>query len=305
MGEEPGGLFAGLSMSPQSSPVGKKSLTAAQEEKPVESSLPPAPVSPTETTAAASTTANTEGSNVESAPVTDKLLGLFGGEAPASPASSSPLSRKTAAPPLSPQQQQQQQQNQQVPGSSARKELFPTESKPKAEEKKSSEEEGKQQEKPKIVDEGLAAAFSMDSKDVTPMVRTMKVPKRSTKKATLRGVGVVHEETPIPNSDVSLRLLRKFAAKTRPMVSSSHGGTQRRSILSFVFGMPSEYDRRFDAYRELIECILDGNEDFGEHVEETGDVPAKARKAIARFCHLISTWGHASTHMAEAEQNSQ
>ena len=280
--EEQGGLFAGLSISPrspQSSPDGKKPppISASQTSaEPTSNGIPVAPLSP-----------STNGPSVESAPLTDKLLGLFGGT-PAEPSPAPPPPKKADAPPLSPQNQ---------------KELFPSDQNAKEEEEEESKESSNNQNS-EISDAGLASAFSLDAKDATtPMVRTMKTPtKRETKKATLRGVGVVHDETPIPNADVALRLLHKFAEKTRPMVSSSHGGTQRQSIYSYVFGMPSEYDRRFDAYRELIECILDTDTTTVE--EDSTDIQTKARSIVARFCHLISTWGHASTHMAEAERNS-
>jgi hypothetical protein len=171
------------------------------------------------------------------------------------------------------------------------------------------EAQAKKPEKQKAkIDEKVLAPFS---EGATPGPRKKPQGKRENQisSPSLRGLGVVHPATVIPNNDVALRLLRKFAAKTRPMVSASHGGTQRRPILSYIFGMPSEYDRRFDAYRELISAILDGNldEEWSEDRKEidTVDKIEKARKVIARFCHLLSTWGHASAHMAEAEKNGQ
>ncbi len=47
---------------------------------------------------------------------------------------------------------------------------------------------------------------------------------------------IIHPSTPIPNSDVSLRLLRKFLVKTSPYVPSAYGGNKPTSILSYFFG---------------------------------------------------------------------
>mmetsp|Transcript_21419 Transcript_21419/g.52713 ORF Transcript_21419/g.52713 Transcript_21419/m.52713 type:complete len:2171 (+) Transcript_21419:98-6610(+) len=180
-----------------------------------------------------------------------------------------------------------------------------TEGLKEAEEQAEADEVSKKPEKPKMDAETLAAF----SEDVTPLRKkgdsakqTPATTPSSVTSSSMRGVGVVHSETPIPNASVALRLLRKFADKTRPWVSATHGGTQRRPIMAFIFGMPSEYDRRFDAYRELILQIV--GEDDGTNDEEE-DEETKANLIIARFCHLISTWGHASAHMAEAEKNSQ
>ncbi|KAL3937958.1 MAG: hypothetical protein SGBAC_007040 [Bacillariaceae sp.] len=162
----------------------------------------------------------------------------------------------------------------------------------------------KKPEKAKMDDETLAA-FEDDkprgktgnAKHQTPA----STPSSVISSSSMRGVGVVHEQTPIPNASVALRLMKKFADKTRPWISATHGGTQRRPIMAFIFGMPSEYDRRFDAYRELIHQIVGEVEED----EEEDDPSTKANLIIARFCHLTSTWGHASAHMAEAEKNSQ
>ncbi|CAJ1964068.1 unnamed protein product [Cylindrotheca closterium] len=166
----------------------------------------------------------------------------------------------------------------------------------------------KKPEKPKMDAETLAA-FSEDATPLGKKGDNAKQPPASTPSSvvssSMRGVGVVHPDTPIPNSIVALRLLQKFADKTRPWVSATHGGTQRRPIMAFVFGMPSEYNRRFDAYRELILQIVGEDDNSDEEEEDDIDQDTKANLIIARFCHLISTWGHASAHMAEAEKNSQ
>lgn len=100
-------------------------------------------------------------------------------------------------------------------------------------------------------------------------------------KPSLRGVGSV--TTPVPNPDVVTRLFHKFAAKTQPSIPESHGGTQKQSILGYLFGSTASKDRQFDAYKAFIEVI---------------DTPPDA---VARFCHLVGVWGHASAHMAEVE----
>jgi Sec7-like guanine-nucleotide exchange factor len=205
--------------------------------------------------------------------------------------------------------------------------------------------------------EVLTKAFSMES-NVSASAST---PNKATAKAAAgspkppqspsnkkRGVGVVSSDTPIPDADVALRLFRQFASKTRPMVPESHGGTQRLSFFGFLFGSSQEFDRKFDAYRDLMEWIVEANDaaddpatnntkeqhddnEVQEQDENTnkkkkkkeeqqqdendqendkvvaavlgqsGDTMAKAKKAVASFCHLLSVWGHASAHMAEAE----
>jgi len=119
-----------------------------------------------------------------------------------------------------------------------------------------------------------------------------------------RGMGEVHPDTPVPNSDVALRLLRKFAGRTRPKIISTYGGSKARSFFSYLFGSGKE-DPVFVAYRELMDIIYDEDEDrdMKEDSErivdsvlgETGDSMARARLAIAAFVYLFSMWGHASS----------
>ena len=137
---------------------------------------------------------------------------------------------------------------------------------------------------------------------------------------SLRGVGVVKSDTPIPNCDIALKIFRKFAEKTQSDVPESHGGTQRLSLWTkYVSGTPTEYDTRFDAYQQFMQSIAieengDGDGDGDEPKEndgadadavvdavlgESGDTMQKARAAMASFCHLLSVWGHASSRMAE------
>ena len=126
-----------------------------------------------------------------------------------------------------------------------------------------------------------------------------------------RGAGIVDSNTPVPNSDVALRLFRKFARKTRSQVPASYGGTQRLSIMRFIFGSSVEQERKFLPYKQLMELILDHNNNLEDEKEKeessagkSDDTMDKARQAVATFCNLMSVWGHASAHMAEIERDS-
>jgi hypothetical protein len=285
-----GDLFAGLSLASSSSPS-KISPTKVAPNPPKppppagqdsqesqQGRAPPPPVSPpsqqrTASSGAAPSTPS-QPERVDTAPVTDKLLGLLG-EPPSSPT--------TAA-----------------------------RSPPAAANNNAGSDSHSQH------DEILQSAFSIESKgSTTPIaIRNNKASSSSKPKGSVTknsGVGVVHSDTPIPNSDVALRLFRKFAQKTQPQVPESHGGTQRLSFMRFLFASESsEHDRKFDAYRDLIALILEGDDAYDEDNEsseepqpQSDDTLAKARKAVASFCHLISVWGHASAHMAEAEKGTQ
>ena len=112
-------------------------------------------------------------------------------------------------------------------------------------------------------------------------------------RSSLRGVGVVKVETPIPNCQIALKIFRKFAQKTAPHVPESHGGTQRLSMWTrYVSGTPTEYDTRYDAYQQFMTAIADDSQSEATTMQ-------KARAAMASFCHLLSVWGHASSRMAE------
>lgn len=105
-------------------------------------------------------------------------------------------------------------------------------------------------------------------------------------------LGQVHPDTPIPNADAALRLLRKFASKTRPQIPEVCGGTQTRSMLGYLFGKSQE-DPTMEPYARLMEILFDGEEQ--EEQDEDNDVVveiilghgsdnmAKARLAIAAF----------------------
>ena len=115
--------------------------------------------------------------------------------------------------------------------------------------------------------------------------------------------------TPIPNSDSSLRLLRKFISKTSKYFPVSCGGTKPSSILSFFFGGSSYKDECTTSYKNLVDILLSGIDDDEEddipesHADDeendaviesilggSGDTMSKARSAIASFCSLIEIW---------------
>jgi len=124
----------------------------------------------------------------------------------------------------------------------------------------------------------------------------------------------VHPATPIPNSDTSLRILRKFVNKTQKHFTPAHGGTKQNSILSYLFGSPENTpDECCIVYKDLVSIISandtgtdtdDAEDQETEDEFETnenevviesilghsGDTMSKARLAIATFCRLIETW---------------
>lgn len=289
-------LFAGLNVSPPKSPRPTPQQGQASEASPspAAAQVPvPAPSPPQRVVSSASA------SSATAAPVTDKLLGLLG-EAPASPPRT-PTSRSSPAAAAAP-----------PPPAVASKTARSPPKQPKRGASKDSD----------FDDQDILAAFSLDTPRVAPTTKGKATNSKALSTPTTtsgsvinnkqRGVGVVHPDTPIPNSDVALRLFRKFALKTRPMVPASHGGTQKLSILSFIFGKSAELDRKFDAYKDLMNLIVDGDEAYAEKDDtdrivdsvmgQTGDTMSKARNAIASFCHLLSVWGRSSAHMAEAEK---
>lgn len=303
-----GDLFEGLTVAPPS----PSKVTQAFEPESAAQAVPSVPVSPskenglqvpmpTSPRREVSSASNTSAGS--SAPVTDKLLGMLGDPSPPSPS-------RTTAPPAP------------APVTPAEPTASPPEKMPPKVPRSKNGEEKEALE--------LSAVFSVDTTpgpdekaSKKPISKATTVPplddnEVEEKLKSKRGVGVVDQDTPVPNADVALRLFRKFASKTRPLVPTSHGGTLRLSILNYVFGTPPEYDRKFDAYKDLMEVIVDDETEAGAppqtHPEpdendkivdsilgQSGDNMAKARKAVARFCHLLSVWGHASAHMAEAE----
>ena len=175
-------------------------------------------------------------------------------------------------------------------------------------------EEGKAKAKPKKKAAPRASATSTTSTAATaPMTRGMKV----------------HADTPIPNADKSLRLLRKFVSKTRAKISTDYGGSKSGGILRFFRSSNGKEDPTFVPYRHLVEVLLDGDdgEEDGEDEDTlpdedqehensnadesdlvvdsifgvSGDTMAKARSSVAAFCHLLSIWGHASSRLSEQQ----
>ena len=110
---------------------------------------------------------------------------------------------------------------------------------------------------------------------------------------------------------LALRLLRKFAAKTRPRIISTYGGSRSRPILSFIFR--SKEDFTFVPYRELMDVLFEEGEDRdlkdeSERIVDSvmgasGDSMAKARLAVAAFVYLFSVWGHTSSRYLEAKDH--
>lgn len=148
-----------------------------------------------------------------------------------------------------------------------------------------------------------------------------------------RGVGMrIHPDTPIPNADKGLRILRKFVSKTRSKIGTEYGGSKSAGLLRF-FRSVSKEDPTFVPYRQLVADLLDGAEEDedeeddltetddenSEHNKETtaatdesdfvvdsilgasGDSMARARASVAAFCHMLSIWGHASSRFFEQQ----
>lgn len=134
---------------------------------------------------------------------------------------------------------------------------------------------------------------------------SLRTPNVTPAVPALRGI---QDQTAIPNADVALRLLRKFAHKTRPRIITTYGGTKSRSIITFFFGSGKE-DPTFTPYRALIDVLFqDGDTDLGSDESDRivdavmgvdGDTMAKARQAIVAFANMFSIWGHASSRYFE------
>jgi hypothetical protein len=121
----------------------------------------------------------------------------------------------------------------------------------------------------------------------------------------------VHPETPIPNTDVALRLLRKFSRKTRPYISIQYGGGKAKTFFSYMFGSKLP-DATYVAYQHLVETLYaDGkppDEESSEHEEDDlaavvdgalgmdGDGMERARKAVASYVNVLAQWCHETAH---------
>lgn len=134
-------------------------------------------------------------------------------------------------------------------------------------------------------------------------------------KPTSRISSFIHPSTPIPNSDSSLRILRKFINKTSRHFPTTFGGTKPPSLINYLFGSHNVDipDACSHVYKELIDVISassdsdENNDDEYSNVEEekdsnenevviesilghSGDTMSKARQAISAFCRLVETW---------------
>lgn len=117
----------------------------------------------------------------------------------------------------------------------------------------------------------------------------------------------VHPETPIPNTDVALRLLRKFSRKTRPYISTQYGGSLKVSFFSYMFASKTP-DATYVPYQHLIATLYnDGKpplEEETEHEDDdamavvdgtlgaAGDGMERARKAVASYVNVLAQWCH-------------
>lgn len=162
----------------------------------------------------------------------------------------------------------------------------------------------------------------------------------------IRGLGQVHPGTPVPNADACLRILRKFARKTKVHVPITYGGTKALGFYGYFF--PSlankKPDPTFVPYKILMEIlyedttgasttinegkdflppydagaaalkqpngranqdddltVLDDESEATDRIVQgimgvTGDTMDRARRAIAAFVFVFSSWGHASAH---------
>eukprot|EP00934_Nitzschia_sp_Nitz4_P004877 Nitzschia sp. Nitz4//scaffold63_size106090//21899//28360//NITZ4_004382-RA/size106090-processed-gene-0.139-mRNA-1//-1//CDS//3329555951//4867//frame0 len=294
-------LFAGLSVNPAASPDKKQSPTVSISKEngaPVDASVATTATATTATTVATTATATTattvatatttatvapsppttpsaaarEAASMTSAPATDKLLGLLGGPPPASPR------RVPASPTRTPKSQ-----------ATPHKSTTPSMPTPVPAPAPSMQQNASKSAATTSTDP--VEPPSLPTSPVRSAASSATSPPHSTTKPTLRGIGQV--VTPVPHDEVAMRLFRKFAQKTRPHVPSSHGGSKSNSIIGYLFGSPTVYDSKFDAYKSLMQPILEGTYD-----------EADAPLAIARFCHLLNVWGHASAHMAQVESTS-
>lgn len=81
-----------------------------------------------------------------------------------------------------------------------------------------------------------------------------------------------------PHAETCLKLLRKFAYQTRPHILKQYGGSQSRSILSYLRSVDVQEASTFGAYQTLMDCIFEENEDrdaaaaaSSSHLDETSE----------------------------------
>jgi hypothetical protein len=137
-------------------------------------------------------------------------------------------------------------------------------------------------------------------------------------------MGRIDKHTPILHSDVCMKLLRKFAFKTRSKIATNYGGSKSRSILSYI--VSEKEDLTMVAYRELMNVLWDhGKIDPEEYYQDwqqqdetmdssssseqvidgilghEGDDMTRTRHAMAAFVNVASVWGHASSRYLETQ----
>ena len=147
----------------------------------------------------------------------------------------------------------------------------------------------------------------------------------------IRGLGQVHPDTPVRNADVCLRVLRKFARKTRPRIATTYGGQKSLGLYGFFFA--NKEDPTFVPYKILMDILYENDDHDGKNenhstnnnnnnhhhndhstndeeddsetttdhivqgiMGESGDTMDRARRAISAFVFVFSSWGHASAH---------
>jgi hypothetical protein len=262
------GLFAGLHMA-GSVP---KSLTKSTEEEGIVAASKDMVVRP-----------HVVEPVVTSSPATDKLLQLLGGDAPVSRIYSKQEEKKEPA--------------------------DVTEMQQKDSEVESDMTEQDDTKAPAVLSQfskraslGSVTEEAFSASDVPPVASLRNKPKPPSRR------GVIHEDTPIPNSDVALRLLRKFLSKTRPKIPVKYGGDKKMGILGYLFGSSSkEDDFSLVPYKELVDIVwIDGTTAHQHHDEsdmvveavlgQPGDDMERAKQGVASFCHTLSIWCHASRH---------
>lgn len=261
-------LFAGLSLNPTVSP-GKVIVNGDQEVAPTTPVTKKVHANGSLTEESTPTVAPppsaTPPEQLTSAPATDKLLGLLVASPASAPAPVSPSRTGNEAATTATTRNAGPPAS---PGSRSTAETTAADSAPAvAPSPSSAPPPARPRDSEALATEEVLTAFSMEA---SPKI-----------KPSLRGVGKV--VTPIPNPDVATRLFQKFASKTQSSIPETHGGTQKLTFLGFLFGSSATTDRHFDAYKSLMERL---------------DSPSDA---VARFCHLVGVWGHASAHMAEVE----
>jgi hypothetical protein len=78
----------------------------------------------------------------------------------------------------------------------------------------------------------------------------------------------VAPDTPIPHPNTCLKLLRKFAYKTRPHISTIYGGAKPRSFLSYVTSPDKKDEAILKPYAELLNVIFEEQENRNPPAED-------------------------------------